>query len=312
MLSVLISTYNGAATLPRVLDGYCRLAAPAGGWELIVVDNGSSDRSGAIAAAYAERLPLTCLYEGQRGKNAALNRALPHARGDLLVFSDDDATPEPDWLQQLERCAAGRPDYAMFGGRILPDWEVEPEEWILRLAPLGQTYAVSPPALTEGPVHPGLLWGANMALRRSVFDAGYRFDVSIGPNGRSYAMGSETEFTIRLSKAGFRSWFCPSARVWHCIRAHQLEPDFILGRALRFGRGMFRQGMSEPVQVPMLLGVPRWMLRKFLDEAWRVVLATLAGNRERRFLARWELHYLTGFFREAQLQRRRAGTGRKA
>lgn len=312
MLSVLIATHNGSATLPRVLDGYCRLAAPAGGWELIIVDNASSDRSGAIAESYAGRLPLTCLYEAQRGKNAALNRAVPHARGDLLVFSDDDATPEPEWLQHLERCAAGRPDHAMFGGRILPDWEIEPAEWILRLVPLGQTYGVSPPDLADGPVHPGLLWGANMALRRAIFDAGHRFDVSIGPNGHSYAMGSETEFTLRLSKAGFRAWFCPAARVWHRIRAYQLETKYILARGLRFGRGMFRQSMSEPAQVPMLLGVPRWMLRKFLDEAGRALLATLTGDAERRFLARWELHYLTGFFREAQLQRRRAGIGHKA
>lgn len=307
MLSVLIATYNGAATLPRVLDAYCRLAAPAGGWELIVVDNASSDRSGEIAAAFAGRLPLTCLYEAERGKNAALNSALPHARGDLLVFSDDDATPEPDWLQQLERCAAARPDYAVFGGRILPDWEVAPAEWILRLAPLGQTYAISPPALADGPVHPGLVWGANMALRRAVFDAGHRFDVSLGPNGANYAMGSETEFNIRLGQAGFRSWFCPDARVAHRIRAHQLEAGFILARALRFGRGMFRQGAPEPSRAPMLLGVPRWMLRKFLDEACRALLASVTGDADRRFLARWELHYLAGFFHEARLQRRRAG-----
>lgn len=301
MLTVLMATYNGAATLPTVLHAYCRLEAPAQGWNLLVVDNGSDDATPAILETFRARLPLTCLREGRRGKNAALNTALDTALRDdacqLLVFSDDDAAPAPDWLLRLADCATDHPDYAIFGGAIAPDWAVAPPDWVLRLVPLGLTYAVTAPDLPDGPVFPGLVWGANMALRRSVFDAGFRFDDTIGPNGGAYAMGSETQMTRRLAAAGYRSWFCPAARVAHHIRAHQLEAAYILQRAWRFGRGKFLQ--DRAAAMPAGWRASRWMLRRYAAEIIGAVLAGLRRDRERLFLRRWEIAYLSGYFYEA-------------
>src|ERR1700756_1490245 len=108
-----MASFNGATTLPKVLDAYCALLAPPGGWRLLVIDNGSTDAGPEILAAYAERLPISVLREPCRGKNAALNaglrQVLNDAGVDLLVFSDDDAMPEPDWLLRLAECAARQP-----------------------------------------------------------------------------------------------------------------------------------------------------------------------------------------------------------
>ncbi|HEV7815788.1 MAG TPA: glycosyltransferase family 2 protein, partial [Janthinobacterium sp.] len=296
-----MATYNGAATLPRVLQAYCALQPPADGWKLLIVDNGSSDDSRAVIGAFSARLPLTYLHEGRRGKNAALNTALAHALQDadarLFIFSDDDAAPEPDWLLRLAGCADAHPDYAVFGGTIVAHWAQTPPAWISRLVPLGLTYALTDPSLPDGPVFPGLVWGANMALRREPFEAGYRFDESIGPNGGAYAMGSETSMTRRLFNAGYRSWFCPAARVNHFIRPQQLHTGYILQRAHRFGRGKFRQDI--PGIFPTLFRVPRWMLRRFAIELTGALRAWLAGHKEQFFLRRWELAYLSGHFYEA-------------
>lgn len=327
MLTVLMTTYNGAPTLPGVLQAYCQLRAPAAGWRLLLVDNASTDDSRTIIEGFAARLPLTYLYEGRRGKNAALNSGLKVALAEpasaLFVFTDDDASPEPDWLLRLEECAAAHPDYAMFGGAIVPGWAHPPPAWILSHVPLGLTYALTAPDLADGPVFPGLLWGPNMALRREVFDAGFRYDETVGPNGGAYAMGSETEMTRRLAAAGYRSWFCPAARVSHFIRARQLTQAWVLQRAFRFGRGKWLQDLAsagsgasgaakvsaraEPVSstahrsgaVPTVYGVPRWMLRRFFAEIFGALLAAATLNRERLFLRRWELHYLAGYFRQA-------------
>jgi len=189
-----MATYNGAATLPKVLDGYCALLAPAEGWRLVIVDNGSDDDTCAVIDRYVARLPLLRLSEPKRGKNVALNMALgvvlSDDRSDFLIFSDDDATPAEDWLLRWSEVAAAHPEYAIFGGSIEPDWAFTPPEWIARLVPLGLTFGLTSPALPDGPVFPGLVWGANMALRRVVFDDGHRFDTGIGPNGDAYAMGS--------------------------------------------------------------------------------------------------------------------------
>lgn len=312
MLTVLMATCNGASTLPKVLDAYCRLQAPAGGWRVLVVDNGSNDGSAALVSSYAECLPLRLLHTPIAGKNAALNLALEYllreagpAADELLVFSDDDATPASDWLVQWQDCADAHPDYAVFGGAIEPDWAEPPPEWLPRLVPTGLTYGLTSATLPDGPVFPGLVWGANMAIRRSVFEAGYRYDTSIGPNGGAYAMGSETELTRRLGQAGYRSWFCKSARVAHHIRAHQLSTGYVLEKAWRFGRGKYRQ--DSPGTFPEWLGVPRWMQLRYLKECAGYLRARVLGDADRLFQCRWELAYLRGYFFESRLGRRRSG-----
>src|SRR5688572_29690523 len=99
MLTTLIATYNGARTLPEVLKAYCALQPTDGRWKLVVVDNGSTDRTSEIIAAYRQHLPLTYLIEPKQGKNAALNTGLTCRAGDLLVLTDDDVLPRSDWLR---------------------------------------------------------------------------------------------------------------------------------------------------------------------------------------------------------------------
>lgn len=309
MLTVLMATYDGAATLPRVLAACERLLAPAQPWQLLVIDNGSTDDTAAIVASHATRLPLRLLREPQRGKNRALNTALdavlPAAGpGDLFIFTDDDASPAPDWLQQWEAVARAQPDYAVFGGAITPDWAVAPPDWLLRIVPTGLTYGLTAADLPPGPVFPGLVWGANMAVRASVFLAGHRFEASVGPAGGDYAMGSETEFVRRVALAGHRSWHSPGPQVAHHIRARQLQWDYVLQKARRFGRGKYRQ--DRPGIFPELAGVPRWMWRLWLAALLGWGLAWLRRERESVLRRRWDLAYLQGYVSEAWRGSRRA------
>ena len=193
MLTVFIATRDGAETLPRTLSGYTRLVSPEGGWKLVLVDNGSEDDSARIARSFGERLPLVLLGEPRRGKNRALNRGLAELEGDLAVFSDDDAIPEPDWLVRLRAAADCHREYAVFGGRILPLWDTPPADWILQWVRTAPVFALTDSGLEEGPCDATKVWGPNMAIRASWFRGGYRFDERIGPNGSAtYAMGGET------------------------------------------------------------------------------------------------------------------------
>lgn len=294
-----MATRNGAATLPAVLDACCRLEAPDGGWTLLVIDDGSTDGTRALLEGYAARLPLRVLGRPHGGKSAALNAGIELALAEpdaaLFVFTDDDASPRPDWLARLQRCAVQHPQHALFGGSIVPGWGAAPPDWVLRLVPLGLTYAITDVA--EGPVFPGLVWGANMAVRRAVFEAGHRFDSAIGPNGGAYAMGSETEFNLRIGAAGFPAWFCAGAVVAHYIRPHQLEEASILRRAHRFGRGM--QVQPDTDGCPQLLRVPRWMFARFALELGGALRALLRRDRDEWFRRRWELNYLRGYIGQA-------------
>src|SRR5689334_11745006 len=109
MLTVLIASRNGEDTLGQVLDAYCRLDSPGGGWKLVVIDNASTDGTKSLVKSFETRLPLTYLFESAPGKNAALNQGLRVAEGDLVVFSDDDTVPRKDWLVQIRTVCDANP-----------------------------------------------------------------------------------------------------------------------------------------------------------------------------------------------------------
>lgn len=156
-ITVIAASHNGARTLPRMLDSLLALEAPAGGWQLILVDNASSDRTVAILGEYRGRLPFTVLAETDRGKNRALNRALREHLGELVVFTVDDILAAPRWPVELQDCAARRPQAELFGGSIVSAWE-------------------------DGPIAPPRIWGPNMMVRRPVFERGHGFDENVGPS----------------------------------------------------------------------------------------------------------------------------------
>lgn len=306
MLTVIFATYNGARTLPKTLQALAAVTPPAGGWQVIAVDNGSTDGSAAILANYREHLPLQVISHPVRGKNNALNRALQEPLGELVVFTDDDVVPAADWLLRLEACAGEQPAFDVFGGAIEPYWEIPPARWIVEAVPQGVTYALTDPAQPAGPIYPGLVWGPNMMVRRSVFDAGHRFDAKVGPSAGQYIMGSETEFNIRVGKAGHASWFCPDARVQHIVRDFQMDRAWAIRRAYRFGRNACYQHYREHDEISReawlagRLNFPRWMLSRYVADSVGGLAARVLGNEVAAVRKLWDAAFHRGYMAQAQ------------
>lgn len=299
MLTIFIATRNGSPTLPSVLQAYRGIQPPSSGWKLVVIDNASTDSTRDIVSSFRGSLPLTYMFEGTVGKNAALNTGLSQLEGDLGVFTDDDAYPRRDWLVRLRAAADEKPSYSLFGGAILPRWQIPPPGW-LSYVPLGPFFSISSPDLAEGPVDPNKVWGPNMAIRADIFKRGTRFDETIGPCGRDYAMGSETELVLRLARQGHKAWHVESAVVDHFIREFQMEKSWVLRRSVRFGRGMFRLHDSRRLPLPLLAAqlTPR-MCKRFalMAAAW------LTSNQQALFTAHRELNYTWGWLVEANHMR---------
>jgi L-malate glycosyltransferase len=296
MLTVLLSTKNRAEILRRTLEEFCSLQEPLSRWKLIVVDNGSTDRTAEVLASFADRLPLQVIYEPIPGKNAALNAGLRFVEGDLIVFTDDDTFPHRDWLVELRKAADSQRDYSVFGGRVLPRWESHPPRWVEWLDE-GPVYALTDPSMREGPLSPYLVFGPNMAIRTAAFQFGVQFDPSVGPRSSSYAMGSETELTVRLDRQGCKAWYVPSAVVEHFIRDDQMKKAWIWKRAIRYGRGYFRLfhlGTSWKTKIWF-----RAMARGILIEELKIIRARLRSNERDLFSARWKRNFLWGHVVEA-------------
>ena len=300
MITVLMATHNGATTLPRVLDAYRALQSPPGGYKLVIVDNASTDETASLLTEQAHDLPLKLLQCPTRGKNRALNWGLSAVEGDFVILTDDDTVPKADWLCQLARAGAAQPDYDLFGGHIVADWPGLCPEWIVNLVNLGAAYGVTPQNQTSGPVPAERVWGANMAVRRSIFDAGHRFNEDVGPAAGQYIMGSETDFSGRLQKAGHHAWFVAEAVVSHIIRPYQLEKKWLVQRAYRLGRHMAMDEWAQiPASAPRWRGAPRWKYRELAEHYLAKWIASACGDADGRFKAEYDIQYLHGYLYQA-------------
>jgi hypothetical protein len=171
---------------------------------------------------------------------------------------------------------------------------------VINWVPAEPVFTLTPPSLREGSIDHHFVVGPNMAVRASVFNDGFRFDPTIGPQGANYAMGSETEFVKRLAHHGFAAWHARDAKVEHFIRDYQMTSSWILRRGIRFGRGLYRIGLMEgPAAITTWLGVPRHLFRDILVQTAQLLKGFLTLNLEIIFRARWELNVLRGQLIEA-------------
>lgn len=289
-VSIILATYNRNDLLIQTLQGLVNMDTTGLDWEVALVDNAGNDETARIAESFSASLPLKFLVEKAPGKNNALNSALSHTSGDLIIFTDDDVIPDPAWVKSLIDAASRWKSADLFGGRILPKYPAGMtaplinDPVFLRIA-----YVIADWDLPEGEHPAGKIWGPNMMVRRRVFDQGLRFNSDIGPTGNSYVMGSETEFLQRASDAGHTAVYVPSAFVYHQIRPEQLTHAWIRGRAFRVGRGFAYHDKSVPV-----LKVKKWMLRKIASLFARYMYSFVFGTASERLQHAIEFHKMRG------------------
>ena len=237
--TILLATRDRAARLRATLDLLAAQDVTGLTHEILVVDDGSRDATAAVLADAATRLPLTAFTEPTPGKNRALNRALPAARGALLVFTDDDVEPAPGWLRGLVEASRRRPDAAIFGGPVVPRYPPGAPAWLVTHTFTAGAFAAHAPQDHEGPCA-RLPLGPNYAIRAAAL-AGRRFDESVGSRGGATdLMGGETELLERLAREGATAVHVPAAVVGHVVEPHQLELSWLCRRAFRFGRTQAR------------------------------------------------------------------------
>jgi glycosyltransferase involved in cell wall biosynthesis len=277
--SVILATRNRADLLTQTLAHLARQVSGSATWELIVVDNRSTDATPAVAAEAATRLPLVLLQEPTPGKNRALNRALAVARGELLIFTDDDIIADPAWISSLVAAARRWPEAAIFGGRILLAFPPGTPDWLKQPLHGAMNFARYDPREPEGPTE-HLPNGPNFAVRACALE-GLRYREDIGPQAGAYAMGSETELIARLRGRGASMVYVPSATVQHVVQERQLTDRYLLGRSYRLGRGQVRTRQSHHEAGSYMFGVPRYLWRSAATSGLAYLVSLPLGRRRR-------------------------------
>jgi len=256
-VSILICTWNRASQLDAALERLAELTIPAGlDWEVVVVDNGSSDATPDVIASHAHRLPLVPAREPRLGLAHARNRAVELARGDLCLWIDDDVRVDRGWLEAYVAAERAWPDASFFGGPIEPVFTSAPPEWIRR----EQGLVAGPFAkLDLGAVDRRLaanedVYGANMGFRTPALCA-HPFDTSLGKVGDHCALGDETNVMMRLRDRGAWGVWVAGARVEHIISDERFRPAYISA----YHRAVAELNVHEPRSALTIAGVPiRW------------------------------------------------------
>ncbi len=195
-VSVLVCSYNGAATIGETLARVMRLDYPD--VEVVVVDDGSTNGVGRVA----ERFPVRLITQPNRGLSAARNAALHAATGEVVAYVDDDAYPDPHWLTYLVRTLLSGPYVGAGGPNLAVPEDGETAECVAH-APGGATHVLLDDTVAEH------IPGCNMAFfRRALLDVG-------GFDTQFRIAGDDVDLCWRLQDAGGVIAFCPTAQVWH-------------------------------------------------------------------------------------------------
>lgn len=221
-VSIVIPTLKRPGYLDITLASVMPQAASAGA-EVIVVSDGPDERTATVTRSHGASLVS---LPGRRGLNAVRNEGIRSARGDLIVFIDDDIDAPAGWIDAFLAGARNSPDREVFGGPIRPRLENGPHGCGREPGPIT--------ALDGGPQDRDIerVWGTNMAIRRTAFERVGLFDE--GLSGR----GDEEEWELRYIADGGRIRYLASAGLDH----RRAPPDARL-RALT--RDAFEQGRQS-------------------------------------------------------------------
>jgi glycosyltransferase involved in cell wall biosynthesis len=188
LMSICICTRNRAASLARTLETIAVCHPPSAGWEIVVVDNGSSDDTQVTLAAFQDRLTLKTAVDARPGSSNARNTALQTAAGEYLVWIDDDTMPKMDWLAAYEAAFRVFPEVDLFGGHIIPVFMEPVTPWFRDVAALLFMSLASrgfgPEPVEFDPAVERIPYGANYAARAAV-QRRFPIDPAIGPGTAS-------------------------------------------------------------------------------------------------------------------------------
>ena len=289
--TVALCTHNHADRLLRTLSDLPRLKLPKAEWELLVIDNASSDSTRELLAdiPWPDGWKVRVLREAKLGLSHARNRAIAEARGEYIIFLDDDETADPDWLCAYERLIeAQAPD--AFGGRIEVLFEGERPAW-LRDALLGFLGQLNRHAAIAQLTGPGESFhGGNFGFRRELVGQVGGFDADLGRKGQDNTGGEEVDFYRRLLNAGYKVWWTPEAVIHHRIQAVKLDRRYFIDLHYRQGRmeAIRTRGSTSRLPPFYLAG----QLGRALLEVWR---AFRSGGRNATLRQEMNVAYFAGY-----------------
>jgi glucosyl-dolichyl phosphate glucuronosyltransferase len=267
LATVAICTLNRAESLRRTLESLAVMRMPqAIDWEVVVVNNNCTDHTDEVIAAFADRLPIRREFEPQRGLSRARNRAVDAARGDYIVWTDDDVVVDPGWLAAYTEAFRRWPEAALFGGKIVERFAEPLPKWLAGndtfpgFAARDFGNEPLPLSIVDG----RLPFGPNFAVHTADQRA-FPYDLKLGHAPGQRRRGEELDVIERVLRSGAPGYWVPQARVEHCATPEQQTIQYFEGFFATVGE--YEEFHGGSVAASRWFGAPRWMWRR-LVERW--------------------------------------------
>lgn len=298
-VSVVISTYNRAEVLPYALESLLQQEPPHLRYEIVVVDNNSTDSTRAVVESLTARgyRHLRYLFEPRQGLAYGRNAGILASTAPIIAFTDDDVTVGPDWVQTLKEAFEAYPETDCIGGRVLPRWSRPVPSWLTRehWGPLALLDYGDAPFYVNASKRLCLI-GANTAFRRAVFSRIGLLASHVQSYKREVAT-EDHELLLRLWRSGGQGLYLPNLLVTSDIASERVTKAYHRRWHKRHGRSlaiMHDEGF-EQTRRGWVLGAPGWICRTAVEGAVRCVGSLLRGDPDRAFLHETRLRFSVGF-----------------
>jgi len=286
-VSVIICTRNRADSLGCTLRSLALLKVPEGlCWEVLVVDNGSEDHTQGVVASYAAVLPIVSLLESRPGLSNARNAGVCHARGQYLIWTDDDVRVHDHWLVAYLEAFRAFPDGAVFGGAAAPILEQPTPAWFHESqAELRGLLAYRDPSALPRSLTPrsDLPYGLNFAMR-AVEQRKHLYNSLLGVAPGRRRGGEEFQVIRAILATGAAGYWVPEAKVFHIIPTSRQTLEYVK---------CYYRAQGEASAVLRELSGRRLGIRSLLSHSWRAIWHYLSYRLQKghKAPASWVRHY---------------------
>lgn len=289
-ISIIIATSNRSRNLIKALDSLL-IQDFSGDFihDIIVIDNNSTDDTKAVVHSYENKFTgkmLRYLFEPRQGKSFALNTAIKATKADIIIFLDDDIILHSDWLFEMHKFIQNY-NFDAATGRVLPEYPPNAPKWVKDNIDILSGPVVSYDYDREVKRYDGKMMnpliGANMIVKRQLFDEAGYFDTNLGPGAGTF--GDDTEMSIRWEKKNKLLYYVGTAAVWHPAISERMTLRYIARWNKSYGKYCVVKVKGVVGQdIICFAGIPRYLLRKTLEHSVKLVFSLF--NR-RSFLVHW-------------------------
>jgi len=282
LISVIIPSRNRSKLLAAALESFTRQTLSKDDFEVLVIDNGSTDDTAATVQQFSKKLPnLRYFYEPEPGLHSGRHLGMLEARGDILVYGDDDIEALPTWLAAIET-AFSEQDVAMVGGNNLPMFLSVPPLWLKNMwerstIQNGRAFpwlSIIEMTGEKCEVSPYLVWGCNFSIRKAILLAAGGFHPDGMPKELIRFRGDgETHVSRFVDQSDMRCIFHPGASVFHKVTPERMTIEYFRQRG--FNQGVSDSYSSLRGQITITQKSDRNGLVRFVTYGWHSIKRTI-------------------------------------